>query len=341
MDPSIDRLGRALSSLRISVTDRCNLRCAYCMPEEEYKWLPRDRLLRFDEIARLVDVFTSLGVHKVRLTGGEPLLRPELASLVRLLAAKPALRELALTTNGVLLAEQASALRDAGLGRVTVSLDTLREDVFQSLTRRPGLERVLHGIETATRLWPGAVKLDMVVMRDVNEREIPALFEFARAQGAELRFIEYMDVGGATRWNERTVVSRQEILERMQRAFGAIEAVVEDSTAPAERFRAADGTLFGIIASTTTPFCRRCDRARLTADGMWYMCLYARLGLDLRELARGSASDDEIARRIAASWSARQERGAELRLEELRRGPLVAVEDLRTDPHLEMHTRGG
>lgn len=341
MSPPLDTLGRPLSNLRISVIDRCNLRCAYCMPEEEYKWLPRDHLLRFEELARLAGVFMTLGVRKLRLTGGEPLLRQGLPKLVRMLALKPGLEDLALTTNGVLLAEQAPALAEAGLRRVTVSLDTLREEVFQTLTRRPGLERVLAGIEVAARLWPGGVKLDTVVMRGTNDREVFYLLEYARRSGVELRYIEYMDVGGATRWRAEAVVSRAELLEQLERRYGAIEALREDSSAPAERFRLADGTVFGIIASTTSPFCRTCDRARLTADGIWYLCLYARLGLDLRALLRGGADDATIAAQLSATWARRDDRGAERRLEELARGPLIGVESLRDDPHLEMHTRGG
>ncbi|MBM3987611.1 MAG: GTP 3',8-cyclase MoaA [Planctomycetes bacterium] len=341
MQPALDTLGRPLANLRISVTDRCNLRCAYCMPEEEYRWLPKEHLLRFEELARLARVFAGLGVRKVRLTGGEPLLRHDLHELVRLLAAIPELEDIALTTNGLLLAEQAEALASAGLQRITVSLDTLRADVFERLTRRSGLERVLAGIEVATRLWPGRVKLDMVVMRGTNEGETLALLDFARERGLELRFIEYMDVGGATRWSPEAVVSRAELLAQVESRHGSIEPLAEHSSAPAERFRLRDGTVFGIIASTTAPFCSRCDRARLTADGMWYLCLYARLGLDLRELVRGGASDAAIAERLRAAWTRRADRGAEQRLEELARGPLVGLDALRRDPHLEMHTRGG
>lgn len=311
------------------------------MPEEEYRWLPKEHLLRFEELARLARVFAGLGVRKVRLTGGEPLLRQDLHQLVKLLAAIPELEDLALTTNGLLLAEQADALAAAGLQRITVSLDTLRADVFERLTRRNGLERVLEGIESAARRWPGRVKLDMVVMRGTNESETLELLEFARARNLELRYIEYMDVGGATRWTPEAVVSRAELLAQVESRHGAVEPLVEHSSAPAERFRLRDGTVFGIIASTTAPFCSRCDRARLTADGMWYLCLYARLGLDLRELVRGEASDDAIAARLRASWSRRADRGAEQRLEELARGPLVGLDALRRDPHLEMHTRGG
>ena len=203
-----DTLGRPLRNLRISVTDRCNLRCQYCMPEEEYAWLPRAEILHFGEIAALVDVFTGLGVDKVRLTGGEPLLRRELPRLVRMLAAKPALRDLAVTTNGLLLTEQAAALREAGLHRVTVSLDTLRPDRFAALTRRPSHAQVLEGIAAVPRAGFAGTKLDTVVIRGLNDDELADLVEFAKAVPAELRFIEYMDVGGATRWSLDQVVSR-------------------------------------------------------------------------------------------------------------------------------------
>jgi cyclic pyranopterin phosphate synthase len=311
------------------------------MPEEEYRWLPKEHLLRFEELARLVSVFATLGVRKVRLTGGEPLLRHELHELVRRIASEPSIEDLALTTNGLLLAEQAAALADAGLHRITVSLDTLRADVFEALTRRTGLARVLEGIEAARSRWPGRVKLDTVVMRGTNDGEVLPLLDYARERGVELRFIEYMDVGGATRWTPEAVVSREEILQQIAQRHGPIEALEEGSSAPAERFRLRDGTTFGVIASTTAPFCSRCDRARLTADGMWYLCLYARVGLDLRELLRSGARDEEVAQRIRSVWERRTDRGAEVRLEELARGPLVGIETLRRDPHLEMHTRGG
>ncbi|MCY3001563.1 MAG: GTP 3',8-cyclase MoaA [Planctomycetota bacterium] len=341
MTAPLDTLGRPLGNLRISVTDRCNLRCAYCMPEEEYRWLPKEHLLRFEEIARLARVFASLGVTKVRLTGGEPLLRHELHELVRQLAAIEAFDDLALTTNGLLLAEQADALADSGLKRITVSLDTLRADTFEALTRRSGLERVLAGIDAASRRWPGRVKLDTVVMRGTNDGEVLALLDFARERGLELRLIEYMDVGGATKWNPQAVVPREELLALIETRHARAEPLPDRERAPAERFRLADGTVFGIIASTTAPFCGACDRARLTADGTWYLCLYARIGLDLRELVRGGKSEAEIAARVRDVWTRRADRGAEVRLEELARGPLVGLETLRRDPHLEMHTRGG
>jgi cyclic pyranopterin phosphate synthase len=340
--PSVaDSFGRPLRSLRISVTDRCNLRCAYCMPEEHYVWLPRADILDFEEIATLVDCFTACGVDRVRLTGGEPLLRHDLTTLVRLLAAKPALRDLALTTNGILLAEHAGALRAAGLHRLTVSLDTLRPERFRALTRRDSLGQVLDGIRAAGAAGFRPLKIDTVATRGVNDDELVDLIEFARPMGAEVRFIEYMDVGGATHWSLDKVLSRAAILAELTRRYGPIEPLHEESSAPADRYRLRDGTVFGIIASTTTPFCRSCDRARLTADGMWYLCLYARLGTDLRALLRGGASRDELIARIAAVWGRRDDRGAEHRLATRERSPLVPPAELQRDPHLEMHTRGG
>ena len=340
----LDTLGRPLRNLRVSVTDRCNLRCQYCMPEEEYTWLRRADLLTFEEIQRLVEMFTELGVDKVRLTGGEPLLRRDLPDLVRLLAGVPALRDLAMTSNGVLLAGLAVALRAAGLHRVTVSLDTLRADRFRVLTRRDDHAAVLRGIEAVTAAGFSGLKLDTVVIRGVNEDELVDLAEFARGVGAEIRFIEYMDVGGATRWSREQVVSRAEILKHLETRYGPIAPIREETSAPAERFRLPDGTSFGIIASTTTPFCQTCDRSRLTADGTWLLCLYAQRGIDLRTPLRSGATRDELKALITTGWTRRRDRGAEERkdLEAIgHRGVLVQIDGLRQDPHLEMHTRGG
>ncbi len=336
-----DAFGRPLRSLRISVTDRCNLRCRYCMPEESYEWLPRTDLLTFEETARIAGVFASLGVDRIRLTGGEPLLRSHVPTLIELLAADSRVHDLAMTTNGVLLAEHAAALRAAGLHRVTVSLDTLRADRFAELTRRDLHPRVLRGIESLAGAGFTDTKLDSVVIRGRNEDELGDLIEFGRAVDAEVRFIEYMDVGGATHWSMDQVVSRAEILERVSERFGLIEPLPQTTSAPAERFRLADGTVFGIIASTTAPFCQTCDRSRLTADGLWYLCLYAPRGVDLRGPLRAGASDDEIAQIVRSVWSARRDRGAEARAEMPDRQVLVGIERLRRDPHLEMHTRGG
>jgi len=336
-----DALGRPLANLRLSVTDRCNLRCAYCMPEREYVWLPHRDILRFEEVSRLVDVFTSLGVDRVRLTGGEPLVRRNLPELVRGLADKPAIRDLAMTTNGVLLESAARGLKEAGLHRITVSLDTLRPERFAALTRSDALDRVLSGIDAAAAAGFPALKIDTVVVRGINDDELVELIERAKRWSAEVRFIEYMDVGGATHWSPDKVVSRREILEILGSRLGPIAPIVEESSAPAERFRLTDGTIFGVVASTTAPFCRSCDRSRLTADGLWYLCLYATQGLDLRGPLRAGASPEELRSLIASSWRGRQDRGAEERLALRGRVPLVPLSDLRKDPHLEMHTRGG
>ena len=336
-----DRLSRPLGSLRVSVTDRCNLRCRYCMPEQEYAWLPKQSILTFEEITRLVGVFVSLGVEKVRLTGGEPLLRHDLPALTAMLARIDGVRDLAMTTNGLLLTKQAEPLRHAGLGRVTVSLDTLQPQRMQDLARSDRHADVLAGI-AAARAAGFRVKLNTVVMRGVNDDELVGLVEFARANQAEVRFIEYMDVGGATGWSPEQVVSQREILEVLSARYGPITPVTTgDISAPAERFQLADGATFGIVASTTAPFCRSCDRSRLTADGTWLLCLYAERGIDLREPLRSGASDPGLADLIASTWRGRTDRGAEERLGVVHRAPLYQVDGLRADPHREMHTRGG
>ena len=337
----LDRFRRPLANLRVSVTDRCNLRCHYCMPEQDYVWLPRTNILTFEEIEKLVDVFVSLGTTKVRLTGGEPLLRKNLPDLIALLAEKPALTDLALTTNGVLLAEQVSALRAAGLPRITVSLDTLKNDRFLALTRFDNLSTVLHGLECAAGAGFDSVKIDTVVIRSMNDDELVPMLEHGRALGAEVRFIEYMDVGGATQWSMRDVLSREEILRRLTSHYGPILPLDEHTAAPADRFTLPDGTVFGIISSTTQPFCGQCDRSRLTADGLWYRCLYAPKGTDLREPLRAGVSQAELKDLISADWLARDDRGAEDRLASSDRSTLISVETLQGEPHLEMHTRGG
>ena len=335
-----DVFQRPLRNLRVSVTDRCNLRCAYCMPEQNYVWLPKDDLLQFEEIESLVDVFLDDGVDKVRLTGGEPLLRRDLAVLVKGLAARSRIRDLAMTTNGVLLAEHAQPLKDAGLHRITVSLDTLRHDRFTSLARFDELDRVVAGIDVAATVF-GEVKIDTVVIRGLNDDELVDLIEFGRPRNAEVRFIEYMDVGGATQWSMDRVVSKTQMLDTLAQRYGAVTPIVDDSSAPARRYRLSDGTVFGIIASTTAPFCSDCDRSRLTADGMWFLCLYATEGRDLRRALRSGASRPEIAAMIRAAWQGRRDRGAEDRLASGTRSTLIPLDRLRRDPHLEMHTRGG
>lgn len=340
----LDRVGRPLRSLRLSVTDRCNLRCRYCMPEKDYVWLPRETLLTFEEMAMVTERFTDLGVEKVRLTGGEPLLRKDLPILIRLLRKNSCINDLAVTTNGILLAEQAQALYEAGLHRVTVSLDTLQPERFHALTKQDRLAHVLMGIEAVTQAGFTGLKLDTVVMRGFNEDELSDLIEYGKRVGGEVRFIEYMDVGGATEWSMSQVLSRQAMLAALARRYGRIEPVIEESSAPAQRFRLSDGTTFGIISSTTAPFCSTCDRSRLTADGMWFLCLYALRGVDVRLWLRTGLSREDMTARLRAGWQGRADRGAEQRHDLERvgiRASLVTIERLREDPRLEMHTRGG
>jgi GTP 3',8-cyclase len=338
--PLTDALGRPLRSLRISVTDRCNMRCRYCMPEDSYVWLPRESILSFEEIQRLVGIFADLGVQKLRLTGGEPLLRHDLSTLVSLLRSQEGITDLALTTNGILLARHAGDLKAAGLGRVTVSLDTLRPDRMAEFARSERHADILDGISAARQAGLG-IKLNAVVIRGYNDDELLDLIEYGHSVGAEVRFIEYMDVGGATGWSQDQVVSRAEILQLLEQRYGPIRPVRESDWAPAERFMLADGTRVGIIASTTAPFCRTCDRSRLTADGTWLLCLYGETGLDLREALRTGRTDQEIAAEIADTWRARTDRGAEERAAVPSRGILYQLESLRADPRREMHTRGG
>ena len=337
----LDTFGRPLKSLRFSLIDKCNLRCQYCMPEEKYVWLPRDDILTVEEIGDLVDAFSGLGVEKVRLTSGEPLLRREVVDVVERLAANPDVRDLSMTTNGVLLTKLAESLRSAGLDRVSVSLDTLRPQRFEQLTHRNRLPEVLEGIDAAAAGGLKPLKINTVVMRGYNDDELTDLIDFARDRDAEVRFIEYMDVGGATRWTMDMVVSSREILGRLASHYGPIEPLRDIGSAPANRYALPDGTTFGIIASTTEPFCRACDRSRLTADGMWFLCLYGAHGIDLRRPLREGASQDEIRSLIERGWTNRADRGAEDRKALGLRGPLYQIKALRKDPHREMHTRGG
>ena len=337
----LDTLQRPLRNLRVSVTDRCNLRCSYCMPEEEYAWLKKSSILSFEEIARVVDAFTLLGVHKLRLTGGEPLLRRDLVDLVKLLHQNERLDAVAMTTNGLLLADHAQGLYDAGLERVTISLDSLRPERVLRIAQRDCLPAILEGIERAREVGFERTKLDTVLMRGMNDDELFDLVEFAKRAQVEVRFIEYMDVGGATRWTMDKVISRAEILQRLRAHYGTAEITGERNSAPADRYRLPDGTIFGIISSTTQPFCTGCDRARLTADGTWYMCLYANGGRDLRTPLREGASAVELAAMISAGWARRDARGAEERLEQAERSALLDKSELAGDPRLEMHTRGG
>src|SRR5262245_39145425 len=298
------------------------------MPEADYVWLPKDDLLHFEEISTLADIFIGLGVDRMRLTGGEPLLRRHLSSLVAMLSKKPGLTDLALTSNGVLLSEQIDELKAAGLRRITVSLDTLRRDRFIQLARFDELARTKEGIEAASRAF-GQLKIDSVVIRNVNDDELVDLIEYGKTVNGEVRFIEYMDVGGATHWSPASVMSRQEMLERLSQHYGEIAPIVEHSSAPADRFALRDGTVFGIISSTTDPFCQSCDRSRLTADGLWYLCLYATRGIDLRAALRANQSAAEIAALISRGWRNRDDRGAETRLALGERRAFVPIKALK------------
>ncbi len=310
------------------------------MPEQDYVWLPKSTLLTFAELTRVTGIFTSLGVRHVRLTGGEPLLRSQVVDLTAQLAALGSLDDIAMTTNGVLLAPQAARLREAGLRRITVSLDTLKRDRFEALARRDHLSEVLAGIDAAAAAF-GTLKIDTVLMGGVNDDELEALLAFAGERQAEIRFIEYMDVPGATQWAAAQVVTRETILRRVETAFGAVDALPADGPAPASRYRLPSGQVFGIIASTTTPFCGTCDRIRLTADGHLFTCLYATRGTDIRIPLREGASDADLAALITRIWEQRGDRGAEARLAAPDRSAFIGVDDLRRTPHLEMHTRGG
>jgi cyclic pyranopterin phosphate synthase len=313
-----DSLGRPLRDLRVSVTDRCNFRCVYCMPREvfgrDYAFLDRRELLTFEEIARLARLFVGHGVEKVRLTGGEPLLRCELERLVAMLAAIPGL-DLTLTTNGSLLARQARALKEAGLRRVTVSLDSLDDAVFRAMNDVDfPVARVLEGIDAAAGAGLAPVKVNMVVKRGVNERSIVPMARFFRAKGHILRFIEYMDVGNANGWRLNDVVPAAEVIARIGREMPLVPVEPDYPGEVASRWRYADGGgEIGVIASVTQPFCRGCTRARLSAEGSLYTCLFATRGHDLRALLRGGAGDEEISASIAGVWRARADRYSEIR----------------------------
>jgi cyclic pyranopterin phosphate synthase len=341
MTELLDRHERPLGTLRLSVTDRCNLRCVYCMPEDEYVWLPDESILSADELERVARAFVSLGVREIRITGGEPLLRADLCAIVARVAAIDPGVEVALTTNGVLFAHRAEELARAGLARVTFSIDTLRPERARALSRTTRLGDVLAGLAAARAAGFARTKINTVVMRGKNDDELGDLLALAREHGAEVRFIEYMDVGGATRWRPDDVVPRAEILA----VLGATEEPpvpgTDASRAPAERYRARDGTPFGVIASTTAPFCARCDRARVTADGLLFGCLYAERGVDLRAPLRAGASEAELGAIVGEAWRVREDRGAESRAAVADRHAFVPLSRLRADPHREMHTRGG
>ena len=313
-----DKLGRPLRDLRVSVTDRCNFRCVYCMPREvfgkDYQFLDRKDLLSFEEIARLARLFRAAGVEKVRLTGGEPLVRRNLERLVGMLAEIPGL-DLTLTTNGALLPQKAQALKDAGLKRVTVSLDSLDDAVFKAMNDVDfPVARVLEGIDAAAAAGLAPVKINMVVKRGLNEDSVVPMARHFRGSGHILRFIEYMDVGSSNGWRMDDVVSAREICQRIERELPLAAVKPNYRGEVARRWRYQDGAgEIGIIASVTQAFCRDCTRARLSAEGSLYTCLFATRGHDLRALLRGGRSDPEIADAIGAVWRGRDDRYSEIR----------------------------
>jgi GTP 3',8-cyclase len=325
-----DTLGRPVRDLRVSVTDRCNFRCVYCMPKEvygrDYRFLERRELLTFEEIARLARSFAALGVEKLRLTGGEPLIRRELERLVAMLAEIPGL-DLTLTTNGSLLPQKAQALAAAGLRRVTVSLDSLDDDVFRAMNDADvPVERVLAGIEAGAAAGLAPIKVNMVVKRGANEDSVLPMAHYFRGSGHIVRFIEYMDVGHTNGWRLDEVVPAAEIVAAIDTEFPLEPLEPNYAGEVARRYRYADGAgEIGVIASVTQPFCGACTRARLSAEGRLYTCLFATKGHDLRAALRRGASDEELAEAIAQVWRARGDRYSELRSQETASLPKVEM----------------
>lgn len=295
-EPLVDSFGRIHTNLRISVTDRCNIRCFYCMPAENIRFLPRGELLTFEEIERVVRVVATMGVTRLRLTGGEPLVRADLPRLIAMLAAVPGVEDLALTTNGLLLAEQSSDLRTAGLGRLNISLDTLDPDRFEQITRRKGLEKVLEGIAAAQEAGFENIRLNAVAIRGETEQEVVPLAEFALEHDLELRFIEFMPLDADEGWRPGSVLSGVKIRQILEEAFGPLEAAPRpDANQPAVDYHFAQGRgRVGFINPVSQPFCGQCDRLRLTAEGQFRNCLFATDDWDARSLVRSGASDQEL-----------------------------------------------
>ncbi|HZB44131.1 MAG TPA: GTP 3',8-cyclase MoaA [Pyrinomonadaceae bacterium] len=297
-----DSYGRAIRDLRVSVTDRCNFRCFYCLPHGEPPAAPKEEMLTYEEIEYAVSVFASLGVEKVRLTGGEPMLRRDIETLVRKLARTAGVRDLALTTNGFNLPERAAGLKAAGLDRVTISLDSLRRDVFHKMTGVDVLDRVLEGVRAAKRVGLAPIKVNAVIVRGHNEEEVPDMAAFAREHGVSMRFIEYMPLDSGHGWSRASVVSGAEIRQRINERFLLVPKRVERGSETATRYRFADGAEgeIGIIAPVTEPFCGACSRVRLTADGQIRTCLFSKVEHSLRDVMRSGAARAEVADYIAS-----------------------------------------
>ncbi len=330
-DRLTDRLGRPVEDLRVSLTDRCNLRCRYCMPREifgaDHAFLDREELLSFEELTRVLSAFVDLGVSKLRLTGGEPLLRKDLPELIAMLSPLSGLRDIALTTNGILLPRVADELVAAGLQRVTISLDALDDATFRAVADTPlSVEAVLAGVDAALAAGLSPVKINAVMQRGVNDDQVEALAGWARETGVILRYIEFMDVGTTNGWVRDRVVPAADIVRRIHARWPIEAAEPTREGEVAERYRYLDGAgEVGIVASVTRPFCRTCNRARLSAIGELYTCLFAGEGHDLRAVVRGGADDAELREAIAAIWRARSDRASELRAEGGLSGPRVEM----------------
>jgi len=334
-----DVFSRALKDLRISVTDRCNFRCTYCMPLDEYEWIDRKEILTFEEITRLAALFVQLGVQKIRVTGGEPLVRKDLEKLIARLSAIQGITDLSLTTNGSLLAEKIAALKAAGLQRINISIDTLKPERFREMTKRGDLAKVLEGLFAAKEHGLHPIKINAVIERGINEDEILDLVEFSRDNGFSIRFIEYMDVGNSNDWTSAKLVPKKEILEKIRGRFPLREVGRQHGTAPAVDYEFVDGRGdLGIIASVTEPFCSSCSRARLTADGKLVTCLFSQTGHDLKKLLRQGTSDAELLNFIGSIWQARTDRYSAERLEALLSD---GGYDPRSHKKIEMITLGG
>jgi GTP 3',8-cyclase len=314
-----DTYKRPVRDLRISVTDRCNFRCAYCMPLDKYEWIEKKEILTFEEIARLATLFVGLGVEKIRLTGGEPLVRQNLDRLVANLSVIQGLKDLCLTTNGALLADQVPLLKKAGLRRINVSLDSLDRDKFRRITKRGDLDKVLEGIFAAKSHGLHPIKLNAVIERGVNDEDILPLVEFSREHGFAVRFIEYMDVGNANGWTSEKLVPKKEMIAKIHSCYPLKEVGRAQGSAPSLDYEFVDGRGdIGVIASVTEPFCSSCTRARITADGKIVTCLFSETGHDVKALLRSDASDEEILNLLGSIWLTRADRYSLDRLEALR-----------------------
>src|SRR5262245_4547437 len=334
----VDTYRRPIKDLRISVTDRCNFRCTYCMPLDEYEWIDKKEILTFEEIARLARIFVKRGVEKIRLTGGEPLVRQDLARLIKKLSALDGLHDLCLTTNGALLAEKMDSLRAAGLRRVNISIDTLDAAKFTKMTKRGDLKKVLEGIFAAKDTGLAPIKLNAVVERGLNDDDILPLVEFSREHGFAMRFIEYMDVGNSNNWTSSKLVSKKEILETIAARYPLREVGREGGSAPSVDYEFVDGRGdIGVIASVTEPFCSGCTRIRLTADGKIVTCLFSDIGHDVKKRLRSGASDSEIADFISGVWRGRADRYSAERLEALQ----ASKYDPKSHRKIEMISLGG